>query len=245
MLMPRIASHCNFYKTMQEDLEMRKNPDSRTGNFYNSEKPAVQRKRSLQHTEFITLDSSRCAACWKCMEACSSMVLGRVNLPFHKHALVENPGMCNGCLACADTCGLGAIQPAGVMKKSSQGIHEGSSSNEPSKHDVNRLNKRGVASLVMLWSMILLVPSGIMLHGTDGSFSVLRHGLMTVHNFSAMVFAAAAACHIAMNWKAIKNYIAGRVRISGRPGREMMLSLVIVFGTVGFFLMHVFHAHRG
>lgn len=222
---------------------MQNRPGRDNRNFHESSRSHVHGKRSGQRTEFITLDSTGCSACWKCMEACSSMVFGRVNLPFHKHALVENPGMCSGCLACVDTCESGAIKPTGEPEKSSKGMHGGPAAYEPSKHDAGRLNKRGVASFVMLWSVILLVPSGVMLHGTDGSFSTLRHGLMTVHNFSALMFALAAACHIVMNRNVIKNYITGRMRGSGRPGREMFLSLAIVFGITGFFLMHVFHAH--
>jgi NAD-dependent dihydropyrimidine dehydrogenase PreA subunit len=60
-------------------------------------------------TEYIYLNSHLCDACWKCIEACPNGVIGRVAMPFHKHAKIENPGQCNGCRVCVKTCPQKAI----------------------------------------------------------------------------------------------------------------------------------------
>jgi uncharacterized Fe-S center protein len=61
------------------------------------------------HTEFVTLDSHACQACWDCVEACSSKVLGKVNLPWHKHAKIRAEADCTGCLKCIKVCATGAL----------------------------------------------------------------------------------------------------------------------------------------
>jgi Fe-S-cluster-containing hydrogenase component 2 len=37
-------------------------------------------------TDYICLEPGKCQACWECIEACPNGVIGRVNLPYHKHA---------------------------------------------------------------------------------------------------------------------------------------------------------------
>ena len=61
-------------------------------------------------TRFIRLDTRQCKACWECVNACPRGVLGKVDLPFHKHARVDRAEQCKGCLRCARTCPNGAIQ---------------------------------------------------------------------------------------------------------------------------------------
>lgn len=64
-----------------------------------------------RHTEtfYIHLDTSRCKACWDCIQACPQDVLGKVDLPFHRHARVDQAENCKGCLLCLDTCPHQAI----------------------------------------------------------------------------------------------------------------------------------------
>ena len=62
-----------------------------------------------QKTQFIQLDPHKCQACFKCVENCKKQVLGKVDLPFHKHAKVVNPNACIGCKKCVKTCEHSAI----------------------------------------------------------------------------------------------------------------------------------------
>ena len=63
-----------------------------------------------QKTAHIQLDPHRCQACWECVNACPKQVLGKVDLPLHKHSKVVNPDECIGCKKCVKTCQQGAIE---------------------------------------------------------------------------------------------------------------------------------------
>lgn len=60
--------------------------------------------REHTKTPFIQLDIRRCKACWKCIEECPNRVISKVDLPWHKHALIFGPDKCTGCLKCINVC---------------------------------------------------------------------------------------------------------------------------------------------
>jgi 2-oxoglutarate ferredoxin oxidoreductase subunit delta len=66
---------------------------------------------SSRHTEtrYICLDTSRCKACWDCLQICPQHVLGKVDLPFHHHARIDRAEKCKGCLRCIKACSNQAI----------------------------------------------------------------------------------------------------------------------------------------
>ncbi len=67
--------------------------------------------RHVRHstTEYISLNSHLCEACWQCIEACPNSVIGKIDMPFHKHARIENPDKCQGCRKCIKVCPQQAI----------------------------------------------------------------------------------------------------------------------------------------
>ncbi|RJP66329.1 MAG: ferredoxin family protein [Ignavibacteriales bacterium] len=62
-----------------------------------------------QSTKYILLDTHKCRACWNCVNKCSKKVIGKINLFFHKHAVIKNPVECTGCLNCLKACSVSAI----------------------------------------------------------------------------------------------------------------------------------------
>jgi len=60
-------------------------------------------------TRFVRLYAKNCSACWKCLAICPAKVIGRVNLPWHKHARFRNVEACTGCLKCIRACESGAL----------------------------------------------------------------------------------------------------------------------------------------
>ena len=60
-------------------------------------------------TLYIRLDTNRCKACWNCVQACPRDVLGKVDLPFHRHARIDQAENCKGCLLCLNACTHQAI----------------------------------------------------------------------------------------------------------------------------------------
>jgi len=60
-------------------------------------------------TTYIQLDTKKCIACWKCFAECKNNVIGRINLPWHKHSKFVNSNDCTGCLKCVNICEPGAL----------------------------------------------------------------------------------------------------------------------------------------
>lgn len=55
-------------------------------------------------SKFILLDTKKCIACWKCIKVCSNNVISKIDLAWHKHALLVEPNNCIGCNKCIDIC---------------------------------------------------------------------------------------------------------------------------------------------
>ncbi|NJK87323.1 MAG: FeS-binding protein [Bacteroidales bacterium] len=64
-------------------------------NFFNS---------NHQESAFVKLNTRKCKACWDCIAACKSNVLGKIDLPWHKHSIIANAKSCTGCFVCVKTC---------------------------------------------------------------------------------------------------------------------------------------------
>ncbi|HEY3283933.1 MAG TPA: DUF4405 domain-containing protein [Armatimonadota bacterium] len=60
-------------------------------------------------TPYVHLRTRACQACWNCVAACPSRVVGRVNLPIHKHAHLSRSSDCRGCGRCVSACPTGAL----------------------------------------------------------------------------------------------------------------------------------------
>jgi NAD-dependent dihydropyrimidine dehydrogenase PreA subunit len=60
-------------------------------------------------TQFIQFNSKNCRACWKCIENCSNKVLEKIDFLGHRHAHIENPDKCTGCLNCLSACEFNAL----------------------------------------------------------------------------------------------------------------------------------------
>lgn len=60
-------------------------------------------KKQIQ-TAYIKGNPHGCIACWKCVEACSKQVLGKVSFLWHKHVIIRNADACIGCKKCIKIC---------------------------------------------------------------------------------------------------------------------------------------------
>lgn len=72
----------------------------------------------------------------------------------------------------------------------------------------NKMNiGRRRASVIMLITFIILIPSGIMMHLNDSpGFNDSRHHAMMLHNLCALIFVTAGGFHIKYNFNLIKKY---------------------------------------
>lgn len=101
-------------------------------------------------TPFVQLDTGKCKACWTCLEGCKKNVLGKVDLPWHKHALVINPDKCSGCLMCIKVCQYNAFSGIDREKR------------EAEKHRKRIINNFIITNL-LLFLGVAVILSGLIL----------------------------------------------------------------------------------
>ena len=107
-------------------------------------------RRERTRTSHVQLDTGKCKACWKCIEDCPNHVIGKVDLPWHKHALIINPDNCKGCLKCMKTCPQNAFSQTDNARQ------------EPEKQGKKKLNKFTI-NHALLFSGFVMVFSGLTL----------------------------------------------------------------------------------
>lgn len=104
-----------------------------------------------------------------------------------------------------------------------------------------KFNKRGFVSAGLFLSGIGLPVSGIMNHylGFEG-LTTTRHAWMSVHNVLSIFFVFFCIWHLKLNWKALMGAI--KKHSAAFLSREALYAALLVFGFLGLFVMHAFHA---
>jgi ferredoxin len=70
-------------------------------------------RKSRRGTRYVTIDTGKCTACWKCIDECKFGVLRPLNMWFHKHVVVEDAEKCRGCKHCIAVCPNGVFEASG------------------------------------------------------------------------------------------------------------------------------------
>ena len=109
----------------------------------------------------------------------------------------------------------------------------------------NKINKRALVSMFMLFSFLILPVSGIPLHFVRGhnQLTTIEHFLMSIHNASAVIFLISIIFHLFFNWKALKSYITSKTSEMFHFKKEIIISIIIITVIVGLFSSHVLHIH--
>lgn len=190
--------------------------------------PFTRRRRNA--TQFVTLDTSRCQACWQCVEECHRKVIGKVSILYHRHVVITDAGACGGCLKCVRTCAHGAFT-ANTDKNKGGGMEVTTKQRS--------FNTRAFVAVVLLASGALLPVSGIMNHQLQMEpITMTRHFWMAVHNMSAVLFTVACVTHCTLNWKPIVRHLHSTAR--AMLTKEATVALALVIAVVGLFARHAF-----
>lgn len=99
--------------------------------------------RKNTRTQFIRLDTKKCKTCWICIKNCTNQVIGKVDLSFHKHALIVRQDACTGCFNCLTVCQFNAYSKI-----------------DRAKQETYRLRKRTMNNFLI---NILLIISGLLI----------------------------------------------------------------------------------
>jgi 2-oxoglutarate ferredoxin oxidoreductase subunit delta len=101
-------------------------------------------------TPFVKLNTQKCKACWECINNCSNQVINKIDLPWHRHALIVKPDFCTGCLNCVSVCQYGAY-----------------SISDRRKQKVEKLGKRTFNNILinnlLFISLFVMIFSGLVL----------------------------------------------------------------------------------
>jgi ferredoxin len=182
--------------------------------------------REHARSSFVKLDTHQCRACWKCLEICPNQVPGKIDLPWHKHALIVNADRCIGCLKCLKVCPYGAYSQ---IDKTIQ---------DKKKHTGN-IFYRFLVNSSLLISGLVMVFSGLALQlgfhiGNSGEHSVDDYGFLQsgeyvndrtmdlsklvfgfnypdwsiIHKFAIGLFSLFMVYHISAHWKWYKGVIS-------------------------------------
>ena len=73
---------------------------------------------------------------------------------------------------------------------------------------VKSFNKRGIVSLVLLCSFIMMPVSAVFVHITHGT--AISHQWLHFHVVFAVTFTVAGVYHIVYNWRTLKYYLSGK-----------------------------------
>jgi len=210
--------------------------------------------REHTRTPFVQLDTKKCKACWKCVGNCPGEVIDKVDLPWHKHALIAEPGACTGCLSCIDICPFGAYSIADVAKQEKATHRQHTFTN----FVVNNLLL--VSGLVMIFSGLVMQLAFHMgehdarTHEDPGDFvryEQARHidasktvcgfsyaAWSTIHKSIVVFFSLLVIYHVCVHWKWYKGVVAKH--LMGKNMHVIVLSvlflLVAITGFVPWFV---------
>jgi|WetSurMetagenome_2_1015567.scaffolds.fasta_scaffold115883_3 NAD-dependent dihydropyrimidine dehydrogenase PreA subunit len=182
--------------------------------------------REHTRTQFIQLDTRKCKACWKCLANCPNQVINKIDLPWHRHALIAKPDLCTGCLKCIKLCEYDAYSKIDRTQQ------------ETVKHRVKLFNKFIINNLILIFG-VLMAFSGLTLQigfhmGGTGEHHSKRHeifpqsmtyeqvreidpgkivcgfnysGWSAIHKISIICFSLLMVFHIYAHWKWYKGVI--------------------------------------
>ena len=68
-----------------------------------------------------------------------------------------------------------------------------------------KLNKRGIVSLVLLLSLIMMPVSAVIVHISHGT--AVSHVWLHLHVIFAVTFTVAGIYHVVYNWRTLKSYL--------------------------------------
>lgn len=178
-------------------------------------------------TVYVHLDTQKCIACWECQEICPHDIIGKVNMPWHKHAKFVKPEACTGCLNCVNTCQHSALS---IINRANY---------QTDKQQRKFINQFLINNLLLIFGIVMIL-SGLSLqigYHMSGSYKQNGSGKpeyiqsmtyeqinemdtnrkvcgfyyqnwSTIHKISIVIFSLLMTYHIYAHWKWYKSIIS-------------------------------------
>lgn len=193
------------------------------------------RSNNPTRTTYIQLDSKKCIACWECLPECKNHVIGRINLPWHKHSRFVNSSDCTGCLKCINVCEPGALTK----------ISNKEPGNNSSKE---KLKMAFIVNIGLLIFGLAMSVSGFLIQFRYhmGHNSVLEIGYFNwtnIHKISIISISILMIYHFFMHWKWYKTIIIKRLSVKNRL--QIILSLVFILVAITGYIPWIINLSGG
>lgn len=205
--------------------------------------------RKHTRTLFVQLDTQKCKACWICIKNCPSQIINKLDLPWHKHALIVKPDACTGCLSCINICQHDAYSITDGPRQ------------ETEKQNKQIFNKFLINNLLLFFGLVMIL-SGLALqvgfhmatphdHHT-GTHEVQFHSMQyeqlrqidtdkivygfnyhawsTIHKFAIVFFSLFIIYHTYIHWKWYEGVITKHLIKKNR--QVLILSVLFIFVAV-------------
>jgi 2-oxoglutarate ferredoxin oxidoreductase subunit delta len=204
------------------------------------------KSRSNNHdstrTTYIQLDTKKCIACWECLSECKNNVIGRINLPWHKHSKFVNSNDCTGCLKCVNICEPGALTKI--------------SNTKPDNYSSKKTIKQAfIVNIGLFFFAIAMSFSGFVIQfkyhmghnfGLESDNSVLGIGYYnwtSIHKASIIIISILMTYHFFMHWKWYKTIIIKK--LSSRNKLQMILSIIFILVAITGFIPWIINLSGG
>jgi ferredoxin len=193
-------------------------------------------------TTYIQLDTKKCIACWECLAECKNNVIGRINLPWHKHSKFVNSKDCTGCLKCINVCEPGALTK--ILSKKPD--------NNSSKKTIKLALIVNIGLLIFGFAMSF---SGFVIQlkyhmghnsGLESDNSVLGLGYYNwtnIHKTSIIIFSIFMTYHFFMHLKWYKTIMIKK--LVARNRLQIILSIIFILVAITGYIPWIINLSGG
>jgi ferredoxin len=193
-------------------------------------------------TTYIQLDTIKCTACWECLAECKNHVIGRINLPWHKHSKFVNSNDCNGCLKCVKVCEPGALTKISNTKPD----------NNSSKKTIGQAF---IVNLGLLIFGLAMSISGFViqlkyhmghnpeLESGNSSLGIGYDNWTNIHKTSIIIISILMIYHFFMHWKWYKTIIINK--LVSKNKLQMILSIVFILVAITGYIPWIINLSGG
>jgi ferredoxin len=193
-------------------------------------------------TTYIQLDTKKCIACWECLSECKNNVIGRINLPWHKHSKFVNGNDCTGCLKCVKICKSDALTKISNIK--------------PDDYSSRKAIKQVfIVNIGLFFFAIAVSFSGFVIQfkyhmghnsglGSDNSvLGIGYYNWTNIHKTSIIIISILLTYHFFMHWRWYKTIIFKK--LSSRNKLQMILSIIFILVAITGFIPWIINLSGG
>lgn len=176
-------------------------------------------------TTYIQIDTRKCIACWQCLAECKNHVIGRINLPWHKHSRFVKSSECTGCLKCIKVCEPGALTKISNKK-------------QDNNSSMGKMKVAFIINIGLLFFGLAMSVSGFLIQfryhmGNNSVLEIGYYNWTNIHKISIIWFSIFMSYHLFTHLKWYKTLIFKKLAAKNRF-QIILLIVFIIVAITGF-----------